>query len=192
MKYSTKLKLKMFWYHLLGTLTILAIAVVGYLQDKLVEVVVSMICFHIFKHLFEKQSHSKSLYKCSGISIIVFIIMSRLTLSVNASMLCTVLLTFTLTAGSYYLRVLLDNTVLLETYKRKLEQFEHKCLENLTELELQARLPEIPYEIIHIAYGYLHKPKTLTASGYAMKCHIGEATLYRYLKRVKTEYENLG
>lgn len=192
MSYKSKWKLKMFWYQAFSVIVLLFILLLGWLQNKLLEMLTSIVCFYLFRPMFDKQSHAKTVYKCNLVSIIVFLIMSRLTLSVNASVLCTILLTFSLNVGSYYLRVLLDNTVLLETYKRKLEQFEHKCLENLTELELQARLPEIPYEIIHIVYGYLHKPKTLTASGYAMKCHIGEATLYRYLKRVKTEYENLG
>ena len=192
MKYKSKWKLKLFWYQTFSIIVLIGILALGWIQGKLLETMTSVICFYIFRPLYEKQFHAKTVYKCNFISIIVFFIMSRLTFSVNASILCTILLTFTLTTVSYYIRVLFDKVILLETYKRKLEQFEHKCLENLTELELQARLPDIPYEIIHIVYGYLHKPKTLTASGYAMKCHIGEATLYRYVKRVKTEYENLG
>lgn len=192
MKYKHKWKLKKLWYRILAILTILSICVIGLLQEKLVETILSIVLFFTFSSLYEKQYHSRSLYKCSLISIIVFTIQSRVNLDFVTSIFCTIVLTFIVTYISYCVRDLFDKVLLVELYKQKLEQYEHKCIENLSEIELQSRLPDIPYDIIHIVHGYIHKPKNLNASGYAMRCHISEATLYRYLKRVKTEYENLG
>lgn len=190
MKFKTKRKLRHIWYHILGILTQLAILIFGLLSDKLIEVFVSMVLFFIFSPLFEKQCHSNSFYKCSAISIIVYFIITRINLKFEMSILCTIVLTFTLTCVSYYLRNLIDNTILLKEYKKRIEALDNKCIENLTENELQERLPKIPYDVVHIVYGYLHKPKTLNATGYALKCNISEATLYRYLKKVKESYEN--
>ena len=193
MKYATKWKIKKYsiWTSL-SVAMLASVFFIAYLNNRVMETLLSVVLFYLYRSLYEKQFHTYSLIHCSIISVAVFGIVSAIALPLQTSLFCTILIVYALTHGSFKLRNLIDSTLLLEEYKRKLEQFEHKCLENLTELELQARLPNIPYEIIHIVYGYIHKPKSLNASGYAMKCHIGEATLYRYLKRVRTEYENLG
>ena len=193
MKYKTKWKIKKYSILTsLSTVMLTSVFFIAYLNNRVIETLLSVVLFYLYRSLYEKQFHTYSLVHCSVISVIVFGIVSAITLPLQTSIFCTILIVCILTHGSFRLRNLIDNTVLLETYKRKLEKFEHKCLENLSELELQAHLPNIPYDVIHIVYGYLHKPKTLNATGYAMKCHVSEATLYRYLKKVKTEYENLG
>ena len=191
MKYRTKLKLKLFWFRVLGMLSLIVPLIFAYIGDKLLETILAMVFAYIFRPMYSKQWHSKSLYRCSVISAIVFIIMSRITLSIGESIFITIVLTFVLTNGSYLLRDILDKTILLETYKKKLEKFEHKVLENLTEDEMCETLPHIPYEVLHIVYGYLHKPKTISSTAYAMKHYVSEATLFRYLKRVRTAYEDL-
>lgn len=191
MKYRSKLKLKLFALQLLGIATILAIFVLGYLQDKLLETILSVVCFCIFKPMFEKQWHASSLYNCSLISIIVFVLMARVTFDISASIFVTIMLTFVLTCASYTIRNLLDEVILLKSYQKKLEAFSHKALENLTEAEMCDAVPSVPKEIVHIVYGYLHKPKTISSTAYAMKHYISEATLFRYLKRVRTAYEDL-
>lgn len=189
MKYKTKFKLKKFWYYVLAILTQLVIVTVGFINEKPLEVICSIVFFFIFSPLFNKQYHSKSFYKCSFVSVIVYFIITRVTLKFATSVLFTIVLTFIVTSISYFVRDLLDKTLLLNEYRKRLEKFEHKCIENLTESELQDNVPTVPYDIVHIVYGYLHKPKTLNATGYALKCNISEATLYRYLKKVKEEYE---
>lgn len=191
MKYKNKIKLKVFWFKTLGVLTLASILLISCLYDKLIETIVSIVFFYIFSPMFDKQFHSHSVYRCSFISITIYIILSRLTLRLGESVLCSMLLTFALTAGSFYFRDLLDKTVLLETYRKKLAKFEHKALENLSEVEMCEALPNVSYDIIKIVYKYLHRPKTISATAFAMRNYISEATLFRYLKKVKTAYEDL-
>ena len=191
MRYSTKLKLKLFWYRVLGILTLLAIVLMGLLQNKLFETVLSIVLFYVYSPLFEKQYHSRSTYKCSLVSIIVFVILSRTTLEFTLSLFATVVLTFTVTCLSYFVKDLIDNTVLLKYYKDKVDKIEHKTIENYTLDELKEKLPNVRFDIIEIAYGYWHKPHYLNAVGYARNNHIAVSTLYKYLKIVKDEMENL-
>ena len=74
---------------------------------------------------------------------------------------------------------------------RKLNSTKVKCLENLSEEEMIKLMPNLREDIIHIIYGYLHKPKKVNAEIYAIQNNIGVATLYRYLKLVKDTYEKL-
>ena len=191
MTYKRKLKLKIMWFRTLGVLTHIAILTLSFFYDKFIESIISIVFFYVFSPMFDKQFHSASAYRCSAISIIVFVILNRATLRTGESLFCAMLLTFALTAGSYIVRDILDTTVLVDTYRKKLAKFEHKALENLTENELYEALPNIPYEILQIVYKYIHRPKTISATAFAMRNYISEATLFRYLKKVKTAYEDL-
>ena len=192
MKYRVKWKLKKYSIAItLSTLMLTTVFIVAYLNDRVIETLLSVLAYYLYRSFYEKQFHAKSLIQCSIISIIVLAIVSKIAMPLQISLFFTILIVFILTHGSYKLRDLIDKTLLVETYRKRLEAFEYKPIENLTELELQARVPRIPYEIVHIVYGYLHKGNTINATAYAMRCHISEATLYRYLKRVKTEYESL-
>jgi hypothetical protein len=121
-------------------------------------------------------------------------VFSKLTLPINESVLVSIILTFILTYCSYVLKDLLDTKVLASQYAKRIEQLEfpkRKALENLTKEELIEMLPHIRKDIIEIVYGYLHKPKTLNAVGYALRVSVSEATLYRYLKEVRNAYKDL-
>lgn len=193
MKYQTKLKIKMLFYNFLGLCIIGIICLIAYLNNKLIETIITIVLFYIYRRLFEKQYHAKSLYLCGIISLIVFTIVIHLEVSVTISILFSIILTFIITLISYYVRDYLDNKILNKQYENKLNSFNSKCIENLTEEELINALPKIKYEVIHIVYEYLHRDKTtITASGFAYRHNISEATLYRYVKQVKQKYENLG
>ena len=181
----------MLWYRILGIITLLAIILMGTLQNKFFETILAIVLFYVYAPLFAKQYHSKSMYRCSLVSIIVFAILSRTTLEFAISLFATIVITFTVTCLSYFVKDLLDNTVLLKYYKDKVEKIEHKAIENYTLDELKAKLPNIRFDIIEIAYGYWHKPNYLNAVGYARNSHIAVSTLYKYLNIVKTEIENL-
>lgn len=192
MSYQSKLKLKMFMYNILGILTMALILLISVFFDKLVETIITIILFFIYRSRFEKQYHASSLYLCSFISIIIFTIIIQIEVKLSISILFSVILTYTITLVSYYVRDYLDNRVLVKTYRQKLESFNTRCIENLTEDELIALMPKVRYEIIHIVYGYLHRPKTLNSMGYAYRCNISERTLFRYVKQIKEKYESLG
>lgn len=123
----------------------------------------------------------------------MFIIVINIELSITISVLFSVIITFAITTISYLVRDYLDKKILVKTYKDKLDSFKHKALENLTEEEMINLMPKIKYDVLHIVYEYLHRDKTtLTASGFAYRHNISEATLYRYLKQVRDKYDSLG
>lgn len=192
MSYQKKIRIKFIFYEFLGLLIIGSILGVAYLHSKIIETALVMVLFFIYRRLFEKQYHASSLYLCGIISIIVFIVIIHLEVNLSISILYSALLTLIMTLISYYVKDYFDNKLLVKKYKAKLDSFSDKCLENLTEEEMIKLMPNIRYEVLHIVYGYLHRPKNLTASGYAYRNSVSEATLYRYLKQVKSKYESLG
>lgn len=189
--YRFKLKTKQFLYHLLGIATIIFILFLAYLSNMLIETIISMVLFFIYSPMFDKQYHSKTLFRCSSVSVVVWFIDMKMNLEIYLSIFSSVILTFLMTAISYYVRDFLDTKILAEEYKSKLEKFEHKCLDNLTEEEMLMCMPKIKHEVIHIVYKYLNRPTNQTATNFAMKNYISEATLFRYLKLVKETYEGL-
>ena len=193
MKYQHKLKLKMLGYNILGLIVLGIICLIAFLNEKLIETSITIVLFFIYRRLFEKQYHARSLFLCGVISIIVFTIIIQLEVSISISILFSVILTFIITLISYYVRDYLDNKILIKTYREKLESFNHKALENLTEDEMINLMSKISYEKIHLVYEYLHRNKALiTASGFVYKHNISERTLFRYVKEIKEKYESLG
>ena len=191
MSYQLRLKTKFLIYYLLGISTIAVILLIAYLNNRLVETSITMTLFFIFKNLFEKQYHCKSLLMCSFVSIIVFTIVSLLELPLCISILFSVIITFIINLVSYYFRDYLDNRTELNNYSAKFKKMKTKRLEELTEAELLRFLPNVKKDTIHIVYGYIHRNKGITANEYAYKYNISEALMYKYLKQVKDEYKNL-
>ena len=145
----------------MSILTLLVILFNAWINGKLVEIIITIILFYIYRPMFEKQYHSSTLEKCSIVSIGVFIVVTRVSVDISVSLFLTVTTAFTMTAISYFVRDLLDYKILAEKYKKKLEMFESKCLENLTEEELMKYMPNIRKEVIHIVYEYFSKIFTL-------------------------------
>lgn len=191
MSYKFKLKIKMLLYHLLGILTLLVILGLGWLNNKFIETLIIVICFYIYRPLFEKQYHCKSLIHCSLVSVVVFGIISNVTIKINVSLFGSIMTTLVVTGLSYIIRDYLDIKVLAKMYHEKLKSLNSKALENLTEDELIAIMPKIKYDVIHIVYNYLHRPNYQRSVDYAYKNNISEATLFRYVKLVKENYERL-
>ena len=191
MKYRNKLRLKFLGYSVLGILTNALILVIAWLLEREIEVAITMICFFVFRPLYEKQYHAKSLFRCSIISTIVFMIVANIEVEKSISILLSVVLAFVITLISSYVKEFIENKILLKVYIDKLESIKTKCLENLTEEEMIAFMPKIRKDVIHIVYGYLHRENKINAEIYAIQNNIGVATLYRYLKLVRDTYNEL-
>lgn len=188
MNYKIRLKSKFLFYHILGFLTLLIILGIAYIFDKVLETFITIILFYVYRTMFTKQFHAKSLYLCSAISIVVFALIIQLELKFNASIVFSSILTFLIIYLSYTLRDYLDNKIIIKSYTFIDNR---KCIENLSKDEMIKILPSIREDIIDIVYGYFHR-EALTSIGYAMSCGISEATLFRYVKQVKKKYESLG
>ncbi len=71
------------------------------------------------------------------------------------------------------------------------EILSHKNIRELSFDELYAVLQDVDYQVVKIAYNYYHKENTKTALEFAYEQNISEATLYRYLRKVKNELKGL-
>lgn len=191
LSYRNKLKIKFIFYHLLGVATNILILFIARACDRFLEIIVVMICFFIFRKLYDKQYHAKSLITCAFISLIVFVIISHIVVSKSISILFSVILAFIINLISYFIKDYLDNKLLVKYYTDKINNLKIKCIENLTEDELYNLMPKIRKDIVRIVYNYLHKPSNMNGQIFALKNNIGEATLYRYLKLVKRTYEEM-
>lgn len=193
MKLKTRLKIKKLWFYILGVITLVIIESLAVIMNKGIETSITIFMFYIYRNMFEKQFHAKSLYLCSFISIIVFIVVINLEVNLATSILVAVLITFLITTISYYVRDYLDYKLIINKYSQDIKSFNKKRLESMSEQEIVNLMPDVDEDIIHIVYGYLHRDKNLKASGYAYQNGISEATLYRYLKQVRTNFnESLG
>lgn len=106
--FKIKLKMKMYGYSFLGILTLLSILLFAFLNDKIFEIATTIIFFFIFRKRFEKQYHAKSLINCSIISLIVFIVLTFITIKKSISILAIVILTYYVNTLSFYVRDYLD------------------------------------------------------------------------------------
>lgn len=187
----SKIRLRLILANILGIIMMVCILGFAYLNNKLIETLISIICFYIFRKLFTKQYHSFSSLKCTFISIVIYSIIVLLELNITESILFSVILTFLVNLGSYYFRDYLDNRNELKYLSDKMKKMGSKRLEEYTEEELLRLFPNIKADTIHIVYGYLHKDKGITANEYAYKYNISEPLIYKYLKQVKDEYRKL-
>lgn len=185
--YKFKIKFKFMLYTLLGLLTLIAVLCIAYTNQKLIETSITIILFFIFRNLYVKQYHAKSLILCALISIIAFIFIILIELRLNTSILFSVLTAFMITLISYYVKDYLDNKEYINTVKL----LKQKSIHNLTLNEMYDLMPNINKEILDIVYGYLHKDRTITAYAYAMSKNISEPLIYKYVKKVKDTYKSL-
>ena len=167
---KTKIKLKYVWFYILGILTILAILCVSWLNDRIYEVIITIIGFYLLRPLYNKQCHASNLYKCSIISIIVFIVVTILELPKATSILTALILSITLTLFSYYFRDYFDLKDILKAKKLKVtkgisKENLNKIIENTNLTETQKQILQYYYcnkmsitkisYLIHYSYDYI-------------------------------------
>lgn len=168
-----------------------SILIVGIIFNRVIEITISIVAFHIFRRYDDVTFHASTHIKCFCISLLTFLVVMKLSLPLNQSILFQIFSGYVLSKIMYFVQDYLDKKILVNYYKEQLENISTNSLEDLTEEEMIKYMPKIRKDIIHIVYGYLHRPNTITGQAYALQNNICEATLYRYLKLVKTTYENL-
>lgn len=107
-KMSLRIKFTTILYRILPFVTAFIILFVAYLNERLVETLITMLLFYLYRSMYVKQYHAKSLFLCSGISIIVFTIVTLLNLKLSLSICTSILLTFAITAISYRVKDYMD------------------------------------------------------------------------------------
>lgn len=143
----SKLKIKPFRIpaktkYLLGTFVQFAgIFVLSYVFEKILEILIIIPLFFIFRSKYTKTFHANTMFQCSVYTLIMFIILCLLSLPICYSILSAVILCYATTNVLYYIRDYLDikrikcTKISVGMNKEKLLQV---CkLYNLNELETQ-------------------------------------------------------
>ena len=127
MKLRNKLRIKLFSYKMLGVGTLLLSLFIAFLLQRLIETSITILLFYPYRSLYEKQFHAKSMFVCSGISIIVLTIVSLLELPLSISILFSIILTFIITTISYHVRNYMD----LKTIRTKQIPYRQQVIQAL-------------------------------------------------------------
>lgn len=189
--YFTRNLRRLYCFWLFAFIVYGSILIISILFNRAIEVTISIIAFHIFRRYDEKTYHAGTYIKCFCVSLISFSIVMKLSLPLQQSILFNIFAGYILSKIMYFIESYIDNKLLVKKYQEKLNNIKTNGLEDLTEEEMIFFMPTIRKDVIHIVYGYLHRPNNKTGQAYALENNICEATLYRYLKLVKNTYENL-
>lgn len=172
-----KLKLIDIFYWSLSIGQLLVILILGWYNDRLIEILFSLILFFVFSSLYTKRFHASRLIACSIISIIVYSIMSRIMPSFHMSILLNVLLTYFLTTMSYYIKDYIDlkKEIKLDNVPIKIE--------DITIPIIAKANPDLESNDCLAIYAFLHRDRHTTAESIAMKHHMSRSTLYRLVDK---------
>lgn len=181
MKYKMKLKMKYCFYCLLSILDLVLILGVGYLADRLIEMVFTIIGFFVLRPCYEKQFHASTLIRCSIISLIIMGIVSIANIPKTYSILSAIIMSFGITWISYFVRDYIDLRI-VENQIRKTK------LEDLTFEQFTTINNEMNKDDLKIVYDYIHRDRATNCDKFLMNRYISRRTLFRLLKKVKENY----
>ena len=179
MKLKLKIKIRYLLINILSIIVLGLILVFAYFNSKLIETIISIICFYIFRFIFVKQYHAYTSLGCAIVSLVVYCVIILLELNLSESILFSVILTFIVNLISYYVEDYIDSRKQIRLLNDKFNKMKAKRLEELSEDELLRLLPDIKANIIHIVYGYIHRDKGITANEFAYKYNISEPLVYK-------------
>ena len=177
------LKLKLDWklnkikifYGVLSLVEIALILVIALFNNRLLEMLIITSLFLIFRNLYEKQWHAKTLFECACYSVAIFGLISFIAPSKNISILLSCLLPFGITFISYHIKNYLEQCELLE-----------KKLESLTLDEMKGRFKDYTEYEIKAVYSYINRGTKL-ADNIAMKYGYSTRQLQRLVKKMKDD-----
>lgn len=162
-----------------------SILIISFFYNKMLEITISIICFHIFRKYDTKTYHATTSIKCFIVSIITFIVMNNVTLPVEKSAISAILLSYLLTKIMYYIQDYID-------YLRERKMVKDlKPLEDLSFEELKEVYNEYSDNDIHAIYSCLHKDRSVNYENIAMRYNMSRMTLYRIMKKVRNKYNLL-
>ena len=178
MTLKSKRKIKFIISKILGILIIVLTLTIAKLSNKFIETTFSIVIFYVYRNLFKTQWHATSMINCCIITFVILLLIVKIEINIYISCLFSVLLIFFINTISYKM---CSNHEILS----------HKNIRELSFDELYAILQDVDYQVVKIAYNYYHKENTKTALEFAYEQNISEATLYRYLRKVKNELKSL-
>ena len=176
-------KLKLIWqinkiqlfYSIIGVVELLLILIIASFNNRLLEMIITIFLFFVYRSKYEKQFHAETLMQCAVLSVIIFGIISAFIPSKNISILASVFVPYYVTLISYYIKDYNDKNKLLT-----------KKLESMTYDEMKARFTTYTEYEIKAVYSYINRGEKL-ADHIAMKYNYSTRQLQRIIKKMKDE-----
>lgn len=162
-----------------------SILIISYFYNKMLEISICIVCFHIFRNFDEKSYHATTSIKCFAISLIVFSVMNSVSLPIEKSIVSTIMLSYILTKIMFLVQDYIDYLK-----EKKLDK-DLVRLENMSIEQLKEMFSEYSDNDIHAIYTCLHKDRSTTYEYIALKHNMSRMTLYRIMKKVKERYQLL-
>lgn len=162
-----------------------SILIVSYFYNKMLEISICIVCFHIFRNFDEKSYHATTSIKCFAISLIVFSVMNSVSLPIEKSIVSTIMLSYILTKIMFLVQDYIDYL------KEKKIDKSLVRLENMSIEQLKEMFSEYSDNDIHAIYTCLHKDRNMNYECIALKYNMSRMTLYRIMKKVKERYQLL-
>ena len=162
-----------------------SILIVAIMFHRIIEVSISVLCFHIFRHYDEKTFHASTDFRCWCVSMISFTMVMKLSLPLYQSILFQVLLAYVLTKVMYYVKDYLDLVKERNCEKRALSLIE-LSLDDLMKVLLPKKFSE---NDIKAVYAYIHKDRNVLIDS-LIKYSMSKSTLYRLIKKANKILNN--
>lgn len=84
------------------------ILIISYFMDMLLETIIFIPLFFIFRRKYSKTFHAEDFLPCTAYTFIMFIIKNKISLPISSSILLTVVLAYTTTDALYYIKDYID------------------------------------------------------------------------------------
>lgn len=163
-----------------------SILIVAIMFHRIIEVSISVLCFHIFRHYDEKTFHASTDFRCWCVSMISFTMVMKLSLPLYQSILFQILLAYVLTKVMYYVKDYLDLVKERNCEKRALSLIE-LSLDDLMKVLLPKKFSE---NDIKAVYAYIHKDRNVLIDSLLIKYSMSKSTLYRLIKKANKILNN--
>lgn len=162
-----------------------SILIVGYFLNRIIEATIAVICFHIFRKYDKKTYHADTSIRCWLVSFISFGVLTKLTTPITHSIFVTIMLSYLLTKIMYYTQELIehlqDNKITKDLVR----------LENMSKEQLKEMFSEYSTNDINAIYMCLHKDRSTNYEYIAYKHSMSRMTLYRIMKKIRSQYNSL-
>lgn len=169
----------LFFIIVYGTIVFIAI-----FQDRVIEVTISVLCFHLFRRKDSKSFHASNNIICWIVSILSFSVITLLSLDIRQSILMNICLAYILTTIMYYIKDYID----LKYMEKRIKKVKIDDLTYDEFCEMNNGVIENVY--LKIVYDYIHRDKRfMNGDRFVMENHISKSTLHRLLQKVKANYE---
>ena len=132
-------KSKLFFKEFINTIIQIGFLIFfGWIEDKMLEMIIIWLCFFIFRANFEKQYHALTTWLCTLYSVLIFYLVSIISPNKEIGIVLIVVFTYSINFISFHIREYLD----LKAKFMKMKNI--KISKGISKAELQEIINEVP------------------------------------------------